>query len=191
MEKQRTNRDIKNILVVLGMAIICAGLTASLFLYYYGSTGRYVAGHALLDPGVIERINYQEQLPKSSQNAHFIFEKTEFSYFDPEQGQVRRQTIPLEKYQKFYDLVSSEMSLASVSDNIKNLFLVSHPALLTTMMRSTSSGSSSTAQVFQVVQFLPEDYFRVQLHSEQDQGEWAYFYHSNLYKEIMRLFLQK
>ena len=78
------NHDIRNILAVLGAAVICAGLLASVFLYYYGPSGRYLAGHTLLDPTIMEQINYQDKHPRQEKSIHFIFDHIEFSYFDPQ-----------------------------------------------------------------------------------------------------------
>jgi hypothetical protein len=181
-------RDIKNIIAVLGAAIVCAGLIASVFLYYYSPTGRYLAGHTLLDPAVIERINDQEAHPKISRRTHFLFDRSEFSYFDPQSGQMRQQIVSLKDYQKFYNLVASEISLEYLSDNIKALFTITYPAVLSTKMRTIeASGTSSTTQMFQLIQFVKEDYFRIQLHEGRNQGEWVYFHRPQIYQDVMRL----
>ena len=188
-ETQR-NRDIQNILTVLGAAIVCAGLLALLFIYYYGPSGRYLAGHTILDPAIIEQINYQDTHPRTGQKVHFIFDHMEFSYFDPQKGQVRQEAIPAENYQKFYTLIASEKSLDEVTDKIKDFFIKTRPTVLTTSMRTMESSEALTTKIFQVVQFVQEDYFRVQLHEKQEQGEWAYFYRSGLYQDVMHLFTQ-
>ncbi len=185
------NHQIKNMLAVLAAAILCALLFALLFLYYYGPTGRYIAGQTLLDPSIIEQINYQENHSKKGQKAHFMFDRTEFFYFDPQQGEMLQKIIPLETYQTFYTWIASEKSIEKVTEEIKKIFLTPHLALLTTRMhRIEAVNSSPSTQVFQVVQFVQGDYFRVQLHEAQEQNEWAYFYHPNLYQEVIRLFTQ-
>lgn len=186
MNKSHKNREIGNILSVLGAAVLCAGLLASIFLYYYSPSGRYLAGNTLLDPTIIEQIHYQDQHPRTGKNVRFIFDHMEFSYFDPQKGQMQISFIPLEVYQKFYTMVTSEKSLEETTHNIQDLFLKSRPSLLTISMR-TKEGAENESKIFQVVQFVQEDYFRVQLHEKND-GEWAYFYHSGLYQKIMRLF---
>jgi hypothetical protein len=187
-ENSRRNRDIRNILSVLVAAVICAGLLATLFLYYYGPSGRYLAGHALLDPMILEKINYQEQHPSTGKKVHLAFDHIEFSYFDPLKGQTRIHSLPIEAYQNFYNLVASEKSLEEVTKETLDLFLRSHPSVLSIRMRTVEGSENLSATVFQVVQFVQEDYFRVQLH-EKEEGEWAYFYHEGLYRDIMHLFL--
>jgi hypothetical protein len=183
------NRDVQNILVVLGSAVICAGLLAVFFLYYFGPSGRYTAGKTILDPAIIADINYPEKNPRTGQRVHFIFDHMEFSYYHARKGVVRQKDISTESYQKFYDLVSSEKSLNEVTNQIKDLFVHSHPTILTTNMK-TLEGADTTTKIFQVIQFVPEDYFRVQLHENQVQQEWAYFYRPRVYQEVMQLFAQ-
>jgi hypothetical protein len=187
MERQK-QRDIRNILTVLSTAVICAGILASLFLYYYGPSGSYIAGHTLLDPAIIEQINFQDQHPQTGKKVHFAFDHIEFSYFDSQKGEIRLPSIPLETYQQFYSKVAFEKSLDQVTLAIQDLFLQSCPSLLTIKMR-TMEGERMTTKVFQVVQFVQEDYFRVQLH-QANAGEWAYFHRPGLYHEMIRLFTQ-
>lgn len=182
------NRDIQNILAVLGTAIICAVLLASFFIYYYGPSGRYLAGNTLLDPAIIKQINYQDKHPRTGRNVHFIFDHMEFSYFDSQKGPLR-QKVSLDNYQKFYNLVAAEKSLIEVTERIKELFFKTHQTVLTISMRTAEGSDVMTTKIFQVVQFVQEDYFRVQLHEGQAQ-EWAYFYLPHLYQDVMQLFTQ-
>lgn len=185
--ESRKNREIRNILSVLGAAVVCAGLLASVFLYYYGPSGRYLAGHTLLDPAIIEQIDYQDQHPKTGKKAHFAFDHIEFSYFDPQKGEVRIHSLPLETYQIFYKKVASEKSLEKVTQDTRDFFLQSHPSVLSISMHAIESSENLATKIFQVVQFVSEDFFRVQLH-EKEEGEWAYFYQAGLYQEVIRLF---
>lgn len=184
-------RDIKNIIAVLSAAIVCAGLVASVFLYYYSPTGLYVAGNTLLYPAVIERINNQDAHPKISRRTHFLFDRSEFSYFDSQSSQMRQQIVSFGDYQKFYSLIASEISLEHLPDNIKALFTATYPAVLSTKMRTIEvSGTFSTTHVFQLIQFVKEDYFRIQLHEGRNQGEWVYFHRPQIYQDLIRLLTQ-
>ncbi len=182
-------RDVRNILVVLGIAVICAGLLASLLLYYYGPSGRYLAGNTLLDPAVIEQINAQDQHSRSKKKSHFIFDHIEFSYFESQKKQMSTHAISIEAYQDFYHIVAVEKSLKDVTKDVQNFFITSRPSILTINRRTIGKTENSTNQLFEIVEFVQEDYFRVQLH-EKNEGEWAYFYRPHLYQDIMRLFIQ-
>lgn len=186
-KEMRNNRDVKNILAVLGTAIICAILLSYVFIYYYGPTGHYIAGQTLLDPSTITEINKMEKKTKTSRNIHFVFDRIELTYYDIQKGKFIHREIPFEKYQEFYQLVESEKSLKNVSDTVKELFIKSHPIILTINIK-TIEGGNSTAKTFQTVQLISEDYFRVQLH--EIEGEWAYFHQSGVYQKSMKLFDQ-
>lgn len=190
LTKRNKNREVQNLLTVLASAIFCAALLAAVFIYYYNPSGSFIAGRTILDPTIFQQIDYQESDPKTKQKVHFLFDHLEFSYFDT-QGQVRKQIISLENYKKFYDLIASEINLQEVTHKIEDLFLVSHPTVLTTNMRTKEASGSSVIKIFQVVQFVKEDYFRIQLRGRLEQGEWVYFYRPNLYRDIMHLFTQK
>lgn len=184
------NRDIRNLLVVLGASVVCASMIAFLFIYYYGPSGRYVAGHTILDPSIVQEINTQESDPKNRQKVHFVFDHFEFSYFDSKTGKMRTLPVTMQMYQKFYGLISSEFSVEEKKGKIEQLFIRSHPTLLTANMRTLNGSSPSNTKVFQVIEFVEEDYFRVQLHDKQEQGEWVYFFRKNSYHDAMQLFTQ-
>ena len=185
----RKHQDIKNILAVLSSAIICAGLLSIAFIYYYGPSGRYLAGNSLLDPHLIETISYRDEHPRTGKKVLFNFDQIEFSYFDPQKGQKKVRDIPLQNYQQFYHLIASEKSLEHVTNQIEDYFIKSRPTILTISMKTAEGSDSTVTKTFQVVQFVQEDYFRVQLHGSE-QGEWAYFYQSGLYKNAMQIFTQ-
>jgi hypothetical protein len=182
--ERRKHHDIRNILGVLGTAVISAGLLSLLFLYYYGPSGRYIAGQTLLDPTLIEQIDYPYQHPRSGRKVHFRFGHITFSYFDSQQGEVRIPSISLETYQRFYTIVASEKSLQELTQNVQDLFFKSNPSLLTMSMRTMEEAENRVTKVFQ---FIQEDYFRVQLH-QKNEGEWAYFYRPGLYQDVIHLF---
>lgn len=188
MLEKRKNRDIRNILAVLGAAVVCAVLLASVFLYYYGPSGRYLAGNTLLDPSIVDQISDQNQQARRGKQVSFTFDRIEFSYFEPQKRQMTTSPVSLETYGKFYKQVAASKSLEEVTKNIQDLFLQSQPALLIIRMH-TKEGKENTSKVFQVVQFIPDDYFRVQLRGK-NEGEWAYFYQAGLYQNVIRLFTQ-
>lgn len=184
-----SKQDIKNILIVLTTAVICAGLLASVFLFYYGPTGRYIAGKALLDPAVIDQINAGDIHSKKVGDVQFHFDRMEFSYFDERHSEPQKIAVPSEKYQKFYSIISSEKSLEDVPVTVENYFKQSRPMTLTLFMRTKdASMTAPSLQIFQLIQFVREDYFRVQLRNTGNQDDWAYFYHLQLYLQIMQLF---
>lgn len=184
--KQGKNQEIRNILAVLATAVISAILLVSFFLYSYGPSGRYEARNALLEPSIMDQINYQDMHPGTGRKVRFYFDHIEFSSSDVKNGKANTSNIPLEIYQEFYQIVSSEYSLHDINHEIEGYFFKPPYSVLTIHMR-TNEGGLGSGKVFQVVQFVPEDYFRVQLHGS-DQAEWAYFYQRGLYRKMIDLF---
>lgn len=177
------NRDIKNLFFVLGSSLICAALLSYFFIYYYGPSGKYKAGNTLVDPSLVSQIDLGEK----GQKAGFVFDRFEFSYFDRKIGKMVPIPIQREQYQLFYRKISPLLSLESTAQ-LEQLFLQSHPALLTTHLRTIEGGQKGKDQIFQIAEFIEENYFRVQLEGNR-QDTWAYFYQPDLYQEIFTIFL--
>ena len=190
IKDSRKNRDLNNLLFVLGSAILCAAMLASIFLYYYGPSGKYIAGKALLDPSTIKQINYLESDPSNRQKVHFIFDQIEFSYFDSQAGKVKKQIVSPENYRKFYELISADKSVAEGLPKIEEQFRRSHPTVLTIQLRTMSGLAHGSTRPFQEIQFAEEDHFRVQLHENMEQGEWIYFTHPHIYQDVIQFFTQ-
>jgi hypothetical protein len=189
MKPLRNKNDIRNILAVLVLAVACGGLLAAFFLYFYGPSGRYLAGNTLLDPKIMNQIHYQEQHLGPGNKVHFEFDSIEFSYSDSKKGYIAALPVSIEAYQKLYSMVASEKSLPEGESKVQDLFLHSRPALLTIRMRVAGGRGRGGSKNFQIVQFIKEDYFRVQL-LEKKGGEWAYFYVPGLYEKIIQIFIE-
>lgn len=184
MNENRKNRDIRNLLFVLTAGVGGAGLLAALFLYYYNPSGQYLASYTMLDPKIMEEIDYQDHHPVQGKKVHFFFDHIEFSYLDSHHTPKKNSHVSLEDYQKFYDRVASEKSLLNIRQQVQDLFSQSPSSLLTIVMRTNAGAHDETTKIFQVVQFVPEDYFRVQLHAK-NEGEWAYFYQKGIYTQTI------
>lgn len=181
------NRDVLNLLSVLTAAVLSAVLLAYFFLYYYNPSGQYLAAYTLLDPSVIEQMNDRNPHSQNKKKIPFSFDHIEFSYFNQKNEYHRIEKISLKDYEIFFRKVENEKSLLDVQQNIQNDFSKMPTSLLTIQMKPEERNNNGAVQVFQVVQFVPEDYFRVQLH-EKKEGEWAYFYQQGIYQETLKIF---
>lgn len=182
-------QHIKQVIVVLLSAVVCASLLAVLMLYRYGPTGHYVAGNALLSPAVIHQVNYKDSHPSTGKGVSFVFNSIEFSYFDILDHQQKRLTVSPEAYEKIYGMIANEQSLLEVTDKIQMGFeTVNNPATMMIIMRTDLSDvSKPITKVFQLVQFANTDHFRIQLRGTDVAGEWAYFYHPQIYQEVIKI----
>lgn len=186
-KERQKNQEIRNILTVLGSAILSALLLAFALIYYYSPSGLYIAGNTLLNPAMIEQMGLQGQHPKGDKRIYFVFDPIEFSY-ENSPNQIRRTMVPLEVYRNFYTLIASEKSLREVKSQIQDLFIQSHPAVLSIKIHTVEDANHSPTKIFQNIQFVSEDYFRVELNDKP--GEWAYFYQPHIYTKMMELFNQ-
>ncbi len=156
--KQKT----KHVIYFWAAAILCAGAFMTLFLDYYRPSISVLAGSFLL------------------QDLHGKKEKIEFSLKDVSTGETYNWEVPLQNYQLFYEWVAYEKSLENVPQDISEVLFKSPPAIL--MMTPFSE-----AKLFQVIQFVPEDYFRAQVLGKAHQ-EWVYFYQAGMYQKVIHLF---
>lgn len=178
-------KQIKQLLVVLSSAVIGGFLLAWIMIMYYGPSGNYIAGQTILSPDIIERINFKDTHPKTGQNVQFMFDHTEFVFFDYLRGSWQQKQISHQSYVKFYGYIANDKSLGDLKEEILDLFQKPSPTALITSVRTDTT---PIAKIFQVIQFTKEDYYRVKLHGQDDEGKWAYFYHSGLYQTILSLF---
>jgi hypothetical protein len=181
------NQEIKQFLAVLASAILSAALLTYFFISNFGPTGRYVAGYAMLDPSIVDNIDLRDHDPRTGKSLHFVFDSFAFSFFDPQARSDRTVLVSRDAYGQFYAIVSSEASLELDSADLQGMFSRSRPALLTASVRADTGPNQGTTKVFQAVELIPEDYFRVQLKGEKD-GEWAYFYRPRVFEDARAAF---
>lgn len=179
------NKPVKQLITVLSAAVFGGFLLAFLMLMFYGPSGRYIAGQTILSPDVIEKISFKDIHPQTYKNVQFVFDHTEFVFFDYLRGNWNQKNISSKDYLHFYNIIASDNSLDEVKKEVLDLFQKPSPIALVTSVRTDVS---PTVKIFQVIQFTKEGYYRIKLHEQNDKNEWAYFYHSGLYHQIMNIF---
>lgn len=179
------NSQVKQIVTVLFSAVLGGFLLAFFLIWYYGPTGQYKADQTILSPEILQHINFKDAHPNTGQNVKFIYDKTDFVYFDNIRGRWVQKEIPLNIYDEFYLTISADKSLVDPKDDVLKLFQQPSPTALVTTVRTDVSPA---AKAFQVIQFTREDYYRVKLHGHGEEGQWANFYHQGIYQKIMTLF---
>jgi hypothetical protein len=175
-------KQIRNLIMILSAAVVCAALLTMGMLYTYGPEAHYYIKNALLSPDVIAKISLNEKNGKTSHKP--TIDKIEFSYQDPETK--KRINIPLDSktYNRFYSTIEGDKNISEVPDPISAAFNQLPAAALILNFQD----SEKTLQVFQEVQFLFKgDYYRLQLR-EASGTRWIYFYHPHIYDDAFRLF---
>lgn len=186
LDKTNTkNKELTHLLATLGAAVLAAFLIAACFVWFYGKDGQYTAGRALLSPSLLERLNFQADHPRTKERVYFIFGEATLTLFNEKEKRNETKKWTSKEYAAFYDLVKNDKSLDNPGEALKQLFIHSQTALLTTTMQTAENQKES--QLFQVVQFIKEDYYRIQLQGNPGDSDWAYFYHKEIYKTVETL----
>lgn len=185
-----TKAQIRNVLAIFISAILCAGVLAAYMIFRYGPTGRYIAGNTILSPYILDQVNYPEASTGVGKGVKYIFNGIEFSYYDKAKNK-QNSKVDSAVYEQFYLLIEKEKSLENIPIDIESQFNRLQPALLTVMMRSDPSQTQQSTMIFQAIEFVETDYFRVQLRDKESNGSWAYFYRPHIYQDVLELFTKK
>jgi len=82
-------------------------------------------------------------------------------------------------------VISGDSSVMEVSDEIQGLFHLKTPATLALVVRSETGDG---AKAFQEVQFVNRgNYYRVLLREESKKQNWAYFYHPDIFNQVLQV----
>lgn len=192
MQRSAIRQQIRNLLIVIFSGMACACALAAFMLYYYGPSGQYLVSNTLLSPDVMAMLSYMDTNAKTGGSTRFVFNGIEYAYYDTMSREWRKVPATQEAYERFYNLVASDKSLAEVPEDIISLFNRGHPASLVLTVRTESKAEwQEVTKVFQEVQFAGEgNYFRIELRSQSSStGKWAYFYRPQIYQEAAKIFL--
>lgn len=184
-------KQIRSLIFVLSCSVGCAFLVTLFFLYNYGPSGRYAVRNVLLAPELILSLNYNDTNTKTGGDSRFVFDDIEFSYYDNTGKKWNKLHIDHDHYSQFYQLIVSDISLQKVSRHIEAMFQERAPSSLVLKVRTDSSAKwQEETKIFQEIHFVEDgDYYRIELHEENKTQNWAYFYHPNIYQEVLRLFV--
>jgi hypothetical protein len=179
--------QIYTLLGVLSAAVICALLLAGILIYYYGPSGKYLAGNTLLESNLATTLSYDDTNIKTGGMSRFVFDGIDFSYHD-KRGEPQLIEISPELYQKLYRIIANDSSLLQIPENTSTLFNKSDLNVLSIRVRTEShAGWQDESKRFQEVQFSPQgNYYRIQLHEEDSSNRWVYFYHPDIYQSVLK-----
>jgi hypothetical protein len=185
---KKTRREVRNLILMLSSAVFVAFIAVVGAVYYLGASGTYRLRDVLASPRTLENISFADSKSTASGRESFVFNKIEFVSADMHGRNWGRFAVSLESYAAFYDRVSHERSVPIVTEDMIAQFSRIVPSTLTIFV--TEKGYEN---IFQQVQFIDGgDFFRVQLRSFAQPGEWSemwiYFLHPGIYKEITELF---
>lgn len=192
MVNKSQKQQIRNLLIVLGSGFLAALLLGLFMLHHYGPSGQYLGRDALLSPKMTKQLNYNDYNSKTNGNSRFIYDHSEFAYYDDATKQLKKNTVSESHYQEFYDLIGNDMSLLNPTDSDVGRFSKGKPATLTLTVKTDSDAAwQAMTKTFQEVEIVNNgDYYRVELREQNPSGKWVYFYHPNIYNEAISTLAQ-
>jgi hypothetical protein len=184
------SKQIKILLAVLGTGGITGILISLTMLYYYNPNGSYPVDNVLLNPENAYSLRYVEPSSKVKSEGRFVFEKMNYSYFDPNTKQTVSISIPKDKYAEFYKIISHDKSVSEPLSEIESLFRSTNPSSLALKVRpigeDATKGNETT---FSRIVFADNgDYYRIQLRQSTSVVDWAYFHHPKISQIASQLF---
>ena len=181
-------KQIRNLLLLLGSAVVCALLAVTFMVRYYGPLGDYSLQSILLSPSMMGKFQSQEMGP-SGDKVHYVYHQTEFLYQEPDSRMQKRAIVSHSVYERLYQELSGDRSILGDKAEVLNHF---QNAPIATLVLSVNPqyqvAHQSKSRVFQEVQFSATgDYYRVELSDDQAERQWAYFQHDGICKFIFEL----
>lgn len=175
--------DIRNLVLTLFFAVVAAFAVAAFFVLNYGPSGKYTVDNTLLKPELLGELNYNDYNSKTGAQDRYIFDVLEYSWLDKDKNDWLKKNIDLNAYSQFYKLIENDESLPDVPPvQMKN------SARLTIFVKTESDAEwQKQVKTFQTVEWVHEDYYRIELHEDNPGAHWVYFYHPQIVKKIGQL----
>ncbi|MGZ3633393.1 MAG: hypothetical protein ACXU9U_02905 [Parachlamydiaceae bacterium] len=166
--------QIRNLLVVIGAAIITSLLMTAWMVRSYGPTGTYSLKNVLLAP----------QTMFAMTSSPLVFDHIEYAAWDFSTHRWNRKTETIEEYQSLFAKLENRQNEPSIAQ-AEEAFSRQDPTILTILVRF----QNASLQTFQKIQ-LVSDYVRVELHADQlnEKSKWVYFYYSPIHKLATSIF---
>lgn len=179
----KISKQIANLLFVLSLGVFFAGSFAALLLYYYSPSGTYTLSNVLLSPEMMGNLSYVDKNPATGKMIPYVFEESLYVFWDPERNQWKKHTVAAKKYAQFYKKLEGEKSVL-VTPEISSHFFRDHPSRLVLYTKPADANPQLSPLQFQEVQFSANTpYYRVEIHEQNSETKWTYFYHPGIYEE--------
>ncbi len=172
----KKDNNIRNLLGVLGAAVFGACLLSYLLVVNFGPSGRYKVANILLEPIIAEKVDFYDG------KSRYIFQRFEFLYFDQTTNKWDREQLSEDQYKKIYAIIKSELSVLSVTDEVRGMFSQTNPAILSIVVRNESKENTKSLQEMQIADH--GDYYRILLRDDSPTPNWVYFYHPQILEQM-------
>lgn len=176
--------DIRNLILTLGAGVIAALALSAYLVMNYGTSGNYQVSNTLLRADMLPELNYNDYNPKTGGQDRYVFDTIEYSWYDEPSRSWKKKNASVNEYQNFYSEISGDTSLKDPPNLPFN-----KAATITLFVRTESPAAwQKDIKTFQMVEIVESDYYRIELH-EQNQGtHWVYFKHPKIAEKATKIF---
>lgn len=186
-------KEVKALLLVIGLGVVAAGFLSIGFLYFYNPIGSYRAGNMLLDPAVITGMQYSEAAKRGGDNTPFIFAGIEYSYFNATQKRWDHASIPMDRYDRLYKLIANDRSMPDVTESAREAFRKGNLSGLVIRTRRDNGGKTPPEDFLKVDFSSDGNYYKIELRAVKGEkgteDGYAYFYHEGIGTSAYAIFL--
>jgi hypothetical protein len=183
---KESKQQIRSLLIVLFASGACAFFFMMVLLKFYSPKGEYVGRNVLLDPALITHLTKNSTQANNSPS-QFAIDHVEYSFYNAKERKWETYDVATAEYQKFYNLVSKDVSISEPTDEIINIFAKGPLATVVVIVRGGNEKKSSIP--FQEINFVNNsDFYRIELRASAEVGKWAYFHHPQIYEKVHHMF---
>ncbi|MFN4173776.1 MAG: hypothetical protein ACK4HV_01560, partial [Parachlamydiaceae bacterium] len=103
--------------------------------------------------------------------------------FDKEKNEWQKRNLDEATYAQIYALIEGDKSLIDIP-SVK----VENPSKITLFVRTESPSEwQKEVKTFQTIEFLADDYYRVELHEDNPGTNFAYFNHPDIRQTVFKI----
>jgi hypothetical protein len=185
-------KQIRNLLLIIGSAVVVSCCALFLMLYSSGLSGAYLAKNVLLSPESVKVLNFNNPGPKSSKtkiSPQFVFDLIEFSFYDAVHKRVIHTQVDIAYYAELYKIIENDSSLtgnAVLNEAALKFNNIEATLFIKFRSRRGEDVLQGSSDVFKV-EFI-KDYYRISLRDQNLHQQWAYFKHVNIFEQVLGLF---
>ena len=182
--RQTRIKEIRNFLIVIGAGLLSAALFAGVMIYYYTPSGQFKVNKVLLSPEVAEKLS-----TSNGTAARVVFDGIEFASFNAMNNTWDRVKVDMDSYKKFYKMIQNDKSIRNPSKEEIDRFTFEKPASLLLRVRGEEGDVLTfSSRIFQEVQFVQDDFYRIEMREFGEGERWSYFYHPKVYEQAQKIF---
>lgn len=184
----KNKKDIRNFLLVLGSGVLLALIAVFWMIRVEGYDRAIYVREVLLSPETMEAMSNRAVRVGGKEYVRYLVESVDYSYYDAKNGKWDMLTVDIAPYQALWKLTEGDRGSLQVEETVQKLFDDAKISTLAIYVRREMPyQKEGLNELFQQVQFPSKgDWYRVQMHDEDNKADWVYFYHPGIQTESLK-----